>query len=114
MTATLASQAYHTSNKAALMMTHGRSCGHCCRQAALNSLSITPCNWEMKRYFSKKGITMVEEDGIDRSRFTHETEIEMPDIGDDTDCECFLHIFVNSILTYNIPLLIKVDANTFI
>jgi hypothetical protein len=102
MTATfarLASQAYHTSSKAALMTTHGRTCGHCCRQTALGSLSTTPCNW--KRYFSKTGITM-EEDGIDRSRFTRETEIEMPDIGDDTDCECCLHIFVNTILTYNI------------
>jgi hypothetical protein len=100
--ARLASQAYHTSNKAALMTTHGRSCGHCCRQAELGSLTTKPCNWEMKRYFSKKGITMMEEDGIDRSRFTRETEIEMPDIGDDTDCECCLNIFVNTILTYNI------------
>ena len=100
--ARLASQAYHTSNKAALMTTRGRTRGHCCRQAALGSLSATSYNGEMKRYFSKKGITMMEEDGIDRSRFTRETEIEMPDIGDDTDCECCLHIFVNTILTYNI------------
>lgn len=83
MIARLASQAY-TSNKA-FITTHGRSYGRCCRRhaAALGSLSTNPY---IGRYFSKKGITL-EEDGIDRSRFTRETEIEMPDIGDDTDCE---------------------------
>jgi len=85
--ARLASQAY-TSNKA-FITTHGRSYGRCCRRhAALGSLSTNPY---IGRYFSKKGITL-EEDGIDRSRFTRETEIEMPDIGDDTDCECCLYI----------------------
>ena len=78
--ARLASQAY-TSNKAFITTQHGRSYGRCCRRhAALGSLSTNPY---IGRYFSKKGITLE----IDRSRFTRETEIEMPDIGDDTDCE---------------------------
>lgn len=84
--ARLASQAYHTSSKALITThstthstTYSRICGRCCRQTALSSLSTKSYNGAMKRYFSKKG--------IDRSRFTHETKIEMPDIGDDTDCE---------------------------
>ena len=41
----------------------------------------------MIRYSSGNGANVNDAGDFDRVKFTHEVKIEMPDVGDDIDCE---------------------------
>ena len=42
----------------------------------------------MIRYFSGNGTNEHDASDFDRTKFTHEVKIEMPNVGDDIECEC--------------------------
>ncbi len=100
----LAYRSYHRSNK--VLMTVGRDGVR--RSKARGEFSTTtitaysqkPCppliNIErtlytkggMIRYFSGNGTNEHDASDIDRTKFTREVNIEMPNVGDDIECEC--------------------------
>ena len=42
----------------------------------------------MIRYFGVNGTNEHDASDFDRTKFTHEVKIEMPNVGDDIECEC--------------------------